>query len=330
MATTRLSDLVIVPELFGSTMIQRTLSLNSFVSSGVARENEELNAFLRGGGWTISPRFIGPLDESDANISSDDPAVTSTPAKITGYKNTAVRQSLNKSWSSMDLTASLNDMDPVDAITSQVADYWNAVLNRRLLSSVKGAISGQTDMFVDVTKESGASALFNADAFLDTKATMGDRMNELSAIAVHSHVYTTMQKLNLIDFIPDSEGRVHIPTYMGVRVIVDDATTVVPAVTSGDSSTQHPAYYYSYLFGAGAVALGAGNAKVPFEIDRNPAAGNGGGEEQVYSRVEWVIHPQGYQFALNSTPTVTQLETASNWTRAFERKRVPIAALVTL
>ena len=325
MAVTRLSDLVIVPELFGNTMIQRTLSLNTFVTSGVARQNEELNTFLRGGGWTISPRFIGPLTEDDANISSDDPAVTSTPAKITGYKNTAVRQTLNKSWSSMDLTASLNDLDPVSAITSQISDYWNAVLNRRLLSSVKGALDGQSDMIVDVTFESGASALFNADAFIDARATMGDRMGDLSAIAVHSHVYTTMQKLNLIDFIPDSEGRVNIPTYMGVRVIVDDATTVVKGV--GESAKDK---FYSYLFGAGAVALGAGNAKVPFEIDRNPAAGNGGGEEQVYSRVEWVIHPQGYQFGLTSTPTVAQLETASNWTRAFERKRVPLAALITL
>lgn len=330
MATTRLSDLVIVPELFGATVINESLSKNAFAASGVLKRDPELDAFLAGGGSVISPRFIGPLDETDANISSDDPSVTSTPAKVTGFKNSAVRQSLNKSWSSMDLTASLNDIDPVGAITSQISDYWNAVLNKRLLSSVKGCLAGNADMVVDVTAASGASALFNPDAFLDAKATMGDRMNELSAITVHSHVYVTMQKLNLIDFIPDARGEVNIPTYMGVRVIVDDATTVIPAVTTGDSSAQHPAYYYSYLFGAGAVALGAGNARVPYEVERKPDAGNGGGEERIYSRTEWVIHPQGYTFGLTATPSIAQLETTTNWTRAFERKRVPLAALITL
>jgi hypothetical protein len=31
-----------------------------------------------------------------------------------------------------------------------------------------------------------------------------------------------MQKNNLIDFIPDAEGHINIPTFLGRRVIVDD------------------------------------------------------------------------------------------------------------
>ena len=231
----------------------------------------------------------------------------------------------------MDLTNTYLGLDITTAITNQIGDYWNTQENKRLLASLKGIIAadlatGSPVMTVDVTGKTGADALFNAEAFIDAQTTMGDMASSLTAVAVHSTVYATMKKLNLIDFIPASEGRVEIPTYQGLTVIQDDAMTYVPAVT-GDSPS--PAKYYTYLFGRGAVALGVGTPKTPFAIHRDEAAGNGGGEEIVHSRLEWIIHPQGFSFGLEETPTLAQLETASNWTRQYERKRIALAALIT-
>lgn len=327
--TTRLSDLPIVGEVALAAVILRTMATNAFVNSGVLSRDAQLDNFLSSdiGGKTISPRFVGPLAVEEPNISSDDPAVKSDPRKITGGKNKAVRQSLNQSWSSMDLNASLLGIDPIGAITNQVGDYWSGVLSMRLLASLKGIVAadlaGAKELTVDISANTGAAGLFNADAFIDCQGTMGDRASSLTAIAVHSVVYNTMLKQDLIEFVKNSEGVLNIPTYMGKRLIVDDAMTYV-AGASGAAGK-----YYSYLFGAGAVALGVGGARVPFEVDRNPAAGNGGGEETLYSRLEWVIHPQGYSFALDETPTTAQLETAGNWTRNYERKRIPLAAMIT-
>lgn len=322
--TTQIADLQITPALFTGNVILRALNSNAFVQSGVATRDALLDAFLSNpnGGKVIAPRFIGPLKDDDPNISSDDPATLSVPKKITGGANKAVRQSLNQSWSSMDLTADLYGEDPIGAIEMQIGDYWQAVLNRRVIASVKGALSiaDAADMIVDVSGATGADALFSADAFIDAQATMGERASTLSAIAVHSHVYATMKKQNLIDFIPASDGRTNIATYQGLRVIQDDAMTVVAG---------EPNKYYSYLFGAGAIGLGVGAAKVPFETQRKPESGNGGGEELVYSRVEWIIHPQGFSYALDTTPTIAELEAAANWTRVFERKRVALAAIIS-
>lgn len=102
--------------------------------------------------------------------------------------------------------------------------------------------------------------------------------------------------------------------------------TTVPAATGENSA---PAKYYSYLFGAGAIALGVGNPKMPFAVHRDEAAGNGGGEEVVHSRLEWVIHPQGFSFGKDTTPTMEQLQDSTNWTRNYERKRIPLAVLVS-
>ena len=331
--STRLSDVPIVPEIATAAIILRSLNSNAFVKSGVMIRDPEADAFLTNnlGGKTFAPRYLGPLADDEPNISSDDPSEKSTPKKITGGKNKAVRQSLNQSWSSMDLTNTYLGLDITTAITNQIGDYWNTQENKRLLASLKGIIAadlatGSPVMTVDVTGKTGADALFNAEAFIDAQTTMGDMASSLTAVAVHSTVYATMKKLNLIDFIPASEGRVEIPTYQGLTVIQDDAMTYVPAVT-GDSPS--PAKYYTYLFGRGAVALGVGTPKTPFAIHRDEAAGNGGGEEIVHSRLEWIIHPQGFSFGLEETPTLAQLETASNWTRQYERKRIALAALIT-
>lgn len=331
--STRLSDVPIVPEIATAAIILRSLNSNAFVNSGVMIRDPEADAFLTNnlGGKTFAPRYLGPLADNEPNISSDDPSEKSTPKKITGGKNKAVRQSLNQSWSSMDLTNTYLGLDITTAITNQIGDYWNTQENKRLLASLKGIIAadlatGSPVMTVDVTGKTGADALFNAEAFIDAQTTMGDMASSLTAVAVHSTVYATMKKLNLIDFIPASEGRVEIPTYQGLTVIQDDAMTYVPAVT-GDSPS--PAKYYTYLFGRGAVALGVGTPKTPFAIHRDEAAGNGGGEEIVHSRLEWIIHPQGFSFGLEETPTLAQLETASNWTRQYERKRIALAALIT-
>lgn len=331
--STRLSDVPIVSEIATAAIILRSLNSNAFVNSGVMIRDPEADAFLTNnlGGKTFAPRYLGPLADDEPNISSDDPSEKSTPKKITGGKNKAVRQSLNQSWSSMDLTNTYLGLDITTAITNQIGDYWNTQENKRLLASLKGIIAadlatGSPVMTVDVTGKTGADALFNAEAFIDAQTTMGDMASSLTAVAVHSTVYATMKKLNLIDFIPASEGRVEIPTYQGLTVIQDDAMTYVPAVT-GDSPS--PAKYYTYLFGRGAVALGVGTPKTPFAIHRDEAAGNGGGEEIVHSRLEWIIHPQGFSFGLEETPTLAQLETASNWTRQYERKRIALAALIT-
>lgn len=326
--TTQVADLIVAEKIITGNTILRTLATNAFVRSGVAVSDPKLTAFLNSenGGKTIEARFLAPLKDDDPNISSDDPAVLAVPKKITGISNTAVRQSLNQAWSVMDLAVDLYGSDPVGAITTQFSDYWDTVLTRRVLASLQGVTAANiandsSDMVVDVSAQSGAAALFSADAYITAKGSMGDRAFRLGNIAVHSTVHQTMQRQGLIDTIPNQQADIGFGTYMGAGIIVDDAMTV-------DATGDTPKYY-SYLFGRGAFALGMGSPKVPFEVDRVPLAGNGGGEEQVISRVEWVIHPQGFKCGLTETPTIAQLQSAGTWQRAFERKRVPLAVLIT-
>ena len=79
---------------------------------------------------------------------------------------------------------------------------------------------------------------------------LGDAADALTALIMHSAVYTTLQKQNLIAFIPNARGEVNIPTYLGYRVIIDDG---VPVSGSGDERV-----FTTYLVGSGAIGRGEG------------------------------------------------------------------------
>jgi hypothetical protein len=157
-------------------------------------------------------------------------------------------------------------------------------------------------------------------------------------MAVHPVVLATMKKLNLIETEHYADQNITIHRYLGYRIVQDDqmTTDIAASVTTGvddkgDAITEtNVTTYYSYLFGPGAIALGYGTPRIPFEVDRNPAAGKGGGQETVYSRVDWVIHPQGYSYSTTAGVTIAALETGTNWTRAWERKRIKFIAIRTL
>jgi hypothetical protein len=134
-----------------------------------------------------------------------------------------------------------------------------------------------------------------------------------------------MKKNDMIDFIPDSLSGSPIATFQGRRVIVDDAMPVTTGV------------FDSWLFGSGAVSLGMGSAKTPVETIRVPAAGNGSGQEIMFSRVEWIIHPNGHKYAgtaptggPTNASTSNNLAHADSFARVFtERKQIQIARLKT-
>jgi len=93
----------------------------------------------------------------------------------------------------------------------------------------------------------------------------------------------------------------------------------------------------TWIFGAMASRWGVGNPKVPAEVDREPGQGNGGGGEELFSRIEWSMHPVGHNFlggvVANPDGGPSNAEVAdgvNNWARTFpERKQIKAARLVT-
>lgn len=343
---TQVAD-VIVPEIFTAYVQQISEQKSRIVQSGILVSDAEMNNKLAGGGLTFNMPSQRDLDDDADNVSSDDVAdsvaadygagtpatrLDSIPLKVQTDQEIAVRLSRNNSWSSADLAAALAGHDPMMGIASRVGNYWARRLQAAFVATINGVIADNVandagDYQNDI---SGAGFIdgvtnFSAEAFVDAAVTMGDSMGGLTAILVHSIVFARMQKNNLIDQIPDARGEILINTFLQREVIIDDGLPNAAGV------------FDSWLFGSGMARLGSSAPKVPTEVQRYPQAGNGGGQEVLYNRNEWSIHPAGH--AYTGTPPIggpgngtgaNELNNATSWNRVWpERKMIKFARLVT-
>ncbi len=336
---TQIAD-VIVPEIFTPYTQQLTEEKARIIQAGVAVRDAGLDANLAvGGGLTFNIPSYQDLDNDVDRVSTDTPHAEFTggvaepdPLKIQTSQEIAVRLSRNNSWSSADLTGDLAGTDPMEAIASRVAFYWTRRLQAVFIATQNGVIADNTaNDAADYTNDiSGGGFIdgvtnFSAEAFIDAAVTMGDSMEDLTMVMVHSIVFSRMQKNNLIDFIPDARGEITIPTFLGREVITDDGLPFTGSV------------FDTWLFGSAAMRLGVGQAKVPTEVERKAGAGNGGGQEVLYNRISWAMHPSGH--AYTGTPAnggpgngagANDLQNAGSWNRVFpERKQIKFARLVT-
>lgn len=334
MAATQLSDLY-EPLVFNDTVDEEAIELNAFLNSGILTPYDKLTEMANVGGFVGEMPFFQPLDASaEPDYTDDDPAHTSTPAKIATDVQKYRLAKLHKSWSTMDFARELGlqQMDPLAAITRKVGGYWATIEERRLISSSIGVMidnvaNDSGDMVVDIYSDIAtplAANIISAEAVLDARQTAGDHQMMFTAIAMHSVTFTTLNKQNLIDYIPNAQGVIDFPTYLGMIVVMDDSLAPV----AGSNS---PAYT-SVLFSPGAFGYGVGRAEIPSEMDRIPGSGYGGGQDILHTRRNPLIHPAGFKFnsttvASSTTATLAELQLAVNWTRVIDRKLTGIAYL---
>lgn len=334
MADTRLSDAV-VPEVFMPYMVKDTMQKMAFMNTGVLRTDATLAANLAGGGISFQVPFWKDLDDTESGIASDDPAVSSTPGKIGSGKDIARRQIRTRSWSTMDLVDELAGSDPMQRIASRSGDYWSRQFDDVAINTARGLFADNiandsgdmvNDVAIDTASALTADNLFSADAVIDTLQTLGDAKANVNLVLVHSVVHTTLEKNDLITFVPDSKSQRLQKTFMGLRLEMSDRLPVI----AGTNKTM----YHSYVFGADAMGWAEHAVATPVEVDRKPAIGNGMGGEVLYTRRQFVCHPYGIKFTESSVagnfPTNAELRTAANWDRVYaERKQIPMGLLVT-
>lgn len=335
MPTTRLSDIIDV-KVFRDLPQVDGPEKTAFFDAGIVTRNGLLDEIASGPGKIVELPFWNDLDGSvEVNYSTDNPASSATPQKINQGSQIARKAFVNQGWQAADLASELAmGGTAMEAIRARTDRYFARQWQRRLVAACNGLLAdnvaaNSSDMVVNVAAEATGSQTadtrFNRDAFTEAAFTMGDAKSGLTAIAVHSAVHKQMVKNDDIVYIPDSQGQLTIPTYMGLRVIVDDGMTVTAGTTSGFK-------YTSVLFGAGAFGYGVGSPEVPVEVDRGAAAGDGGGIETLWVRNTWLLHPFGFQ--QTGTPagvsfTNAELQAATSWARVLDRKLIPMAFLVT-
>lgn len=325
MATTQIAD-VIVPSEFTSYLVQNSLETSALVQSGIVVRNGAIDSQLQAGADSFSVPFWKDLPDTEANVTSDDPAVQATARKIGSGKQVVRKSGLHSSWSAMNLASELAGANAIDRIKDRAAAFWARQAQRRLVASLKGILADNVandtgDMVLDISALAAGASKFSAAAVIDAAGTLGDQLRGVTAIAMHSDTYRAALKADLIATIPDSVGG-FTQTFRGMAIVVDDTMPVAAGV------------YTSVLFGPGAVAYGLAEPRVAAgtEIENQPGSGNGGGQQILHSRVNLALHPMGFAWkegaVVGNSPTIAELADVLNWDRVIERKGAPLAYLI--
>lgn len=318
------------PVTFGRRTQEAQLQLNRFLRSGVAVQDPLLAAQIAQGGNTGEVTRYKGLTFHEPNYSTDNPATKSTPDNISNDKMRFRSAQRNNSWSTMDLARELALEDPVGAITGRIGAFWSQDDEQRLFSIFTGILADNVandsgDMLINVATDA-AAAVTDAERIgggrvIDTLQTMGDHKDALKVLSIHSKIHARLQTQNLITFLPNNAQDIGFGTYMGKTLLVDDS---LPAVAGTNRIT-----YTCIMFGGGCVGYADGKVVTPSEFKRDPDAGNGGGQDTIFSRVHNVMAPYGFDFTgasvAGQSATYAELKLAANWNRIDQRKNIPVA-----
>ena len=219
-------------------------------------------------------------------------------------------------WTEKDFASDITGEDFMPA-ASEVAEYWDEVDMADLLATLEGFFSmstGEGANFVsghthDIT--ASAAGVFDATTLNNAmQKALGDNKAKFALAVMHSQVATNIENLKLTDYLKytDKDGiqrTISAGTLNGRTILVTDLCPVAGGETP---------VYTTYIFGEGAVEYTDVGAKVPYEMDRDPA--KNGGETTMYSRQRKIFSPVGISWKNNSSiisPTRAQLKSGSNW-----------------
>lgn len=332
---------IFIPEVYADIQVNDSVESSAFSQSGVVTTNPLLQGAANSGTKKIEVPIWNDLDSSSEpnySTATDDEA---TPDKVDTDSLNARNSYLNNGWAAADLArevgkATPGQGDPMTRIKNRIAAYWTRQFQARVIAVCRGIFNANvaqdsSDMVHSIAAEStgaqGDATKISADAVVEAVFTMGDKFENIVAIAMHSTVYKRLVLQNLIETIKDAEGKILYTMYLGKRVIVDDGLPVIAGTTSGFK-------YLTVLFGTSAIGYGEGTPTKPTEVERKPSGGNGGGLETLWDRKTWLIHPQGFDWLENTvsgveSPTLADLRLAANWNRILPRKTIPLAFLMT-
>ena len=360
MAVTKIAD-VIVPEIFTPYVIEKTAEKSKILQSGIALANPKLNELVTAGGKTMNMPFWQDLTGDDEIVTESG---SLTPGKITAGKDVACLLIRGRAWGAHELAGAMAGDDPMAAIGNLVADYW-ARREQKILISVLQGVFAASSMAGHVLDKSSVSTGLNGNMVLDGKQLMGDAADKLQAIMMHSAVYTSLQKQNLITTVTQigpSGSPISVEKYLTYDVIVDDGMPVeqkykASTDTTVDSSKTYYTYnsstgvytkvtsptgnpstsnyyeedykeYTTYLFARGSIGRGEGVpvSLTPTETDRDSL----GSQDYLINRKALVMHPMGIKWKGTSTletPSNEELATGTNWELVYESKNVGLVAI---
>ena len=297
----------------------------------------------RAGGVRVRVPFFQPINPTEEIIRSDASWGTSGAGYLTPQKVTADEQIMTIlhrgfSYAVDDLSAMGSGADPMAAIRGYLARAILKLRTTTLLSQLEGLFgTALADNVVDKcsgSTPSDAANYLSAAVFAEARAKLGERGEDITAVAMHSSVYYYLVQVGALTFSSSSlvdGGQIQwgggginlrnddVAYFMGARVIVDDMLAPLNDGTTGE----YPCFPV-YAFGGGSVMEGV-QQELRTEVDRNILS-----KQDVMSLdYHYGMHVMGTSWsAAGDNPENADLATDTNFDLVYQTsKLVPIVQI---
>ena len=335
---------IIGHEEFAKYFNQEMLAKSTLIKCGVAVPDPVIAAKVAEGngieGSTLDMPSVDSLDNAgDASVPVEKTGVDAEG--VTTTQDKAVIQFRRKKFAVTDVQRIMRAADPMAQIVAQQTPYWDKQNQKVFLSIVKGifaangtkkivdaesAESAQNgykygcdgDAILDLTAaQSDAAKILGKDSIMLAAQKLGDRKGDLVAVAMNSQVETFLAGLDTnAGLYRASEAAGELSKYNGRDIIVDDT---IPYDEDTKTAT-------IYLFGRGCFAFNMLPCPHQFEMQRDADKA----VDYIHAWERFILHLRGWKWngsASGLAPTNQELETAGNWLRVYDKKRIPCVML---
>ena len=275
---TFLSNLVTRPEFLQYTA-EGIFEQSKWIQSGIVQRNAALDA--RAGGTRVRVPFFDPIAPTETQILSSG-SWNGGLGYLTAQNVTADEQIMTLlhrgfAYAADDLSKLGSGADPLAHVRNQLSAAINKLKTATLAAQLLGLFGGisgagvlgpnqSNKSFAGVPGSMTEANFLNVGNVVGTKALLGERGDELDAIAMHSSVAYYLQQVGMLTFsssvLSSGSGILwggggvgvtspEVATFAGLRVVIDDQLT---ALTGGTST--HAKKYPVYLFKSGVVSEG--------------------------------------------------------------------------
>ena len=338
---TFLSDLVTRPEFLGY-ISEEIYNRCQWIQSGVLVRNGALDC--RSGGVRVRVPFFQPISPTEEIIQSNATWGTSGAGYLTPQKVTADEQIMTIlhrgfSYAVDDLSQMGTGSDPMAAIRAYLTRAILKLRTTALISQCDGLFgtalaASVVDIGSDTTTPDESNYL-TASVFAAARAKLGERGEDITAVAMHSSVYYYLVQVGALQFstsalttggaIQWGGGGINlrqddVSYFMGARVIVDDMLEPAATGTTGEYK-EYPVYCY----GGGAVMEGV-QQELRTEVDRNILS-----KQDVMSLdYHYGMHVMGTSWTdAGDNPSNTDLADQTNWSLVYDtNKKVPMVKVM--
>jgi hypothetical protein len=343
------SDIGSVTRLATSAPFQRYLTEeifqnSSFVTSGILSPSPLLSGVQ---GTRVEVPFFAPLNYIEERVDSSDSWGLNQSGYYTSQKTSAKTQyatitTRGAMFSADDLSRYETGEDALANIRSQLARDMARKMNQKLISQVWGLLSAdgaplKESNSCDVSTCTGDVTIANTlspTTVTGAKYLLGERAQELNAIAVHPDVAAWLETAGMLTYtnVTDTSQAAstiwgsggigltstQVRVFAGLRMVVDEQLPVI-------CNENGPAQYYCYLFGDGVMLTGE-QFPLQIETERNIASLQNA-MAVTYSNV---MHVVGTSWnSVHDGPTNEQLRDPSNWSLAYcDPRLIPMVELV--